>query len=676
MVTGKFFFPLFQVTTLWFYSGPNVDEAELVLFGVGFLGGDLDPIWNHYGHLGMYFLGLLYYLIGSAALVFGEYESLTDYAVDFTFSGHFFVIARYFMALCMMVSIALCALILDHLRCNRWVILILVLCVSISPIVIKYANYIRTDTLVTLFTVCILFIAVRAQGFLDCLCLAIFTAAAVACKISAVTLGGVLAVVLGCLFYRKKIGWLSALSIPIVCLILIQGFAPYMDYVELIRNLLFSEGGGVKDVSRTYHTGLFEKADRILDFHVQSLGSWICILSLFSVITVFSKYRKIVSFSWLLVFLSVLPYLFGSTLRDYWFIPTYALITFLAIISALYFFELARKYFGDPACAICCAFVALLFVSGPLYAAVGSYMSLVDHQAQNPITNRDAAREWLEEKHLGVNPILIDKNYSWVYPKVYDPAHLNVARYMSLFFIYDRAGNQFLSSIFENYLYTEYVKKNDNIRNLLTRIAGLRLDFEADVSRVVFPKVCSKYTDRCYSSKIHALNDIVVVSGDDQQILIEVTGSDPYIVYSVTGIVPVDGSYTANIDTDSKKWELRYDFGNGYTEKPETKMLSGNQAVPIILWAHKPSAHKWGPGEKWTDKVRNSDTVLFVTSNVPYKRFEHLRSKAIDPNDKYQNARLAILKWHDRVIQSKKVKVFDSDPGPIIEIYNIADFED
>jgi hypothetical protein len=668
-------FPIFQVTALWFYDGPKVDESELVLFGVGFLGGELDPVWNHYGHLGMYLLGLLYYLIGSIAIALGKYDSLIDYAAQFTFSGYFFIIARAVMALCLMIVIALCAKMLERIAFNRWFIALSVLAVSISPTIIYYANYIRIDTLVALFTILFLFMAVRAKAFSDVLWLALVSAAAIATKISAITLAGPFGIVLCLLLYRNQITWGRAVLGGVLFLVLVQALSPFMDYVELLSTLLSSESGGVESVSRLQFIGFEARALKMFQFHSDALTLPVCLLSVFSLFGLLSRqYRKLVAYSWLLVFFTILPYWFGSTLRDYWFVPTYALVALLAVVAGAILFGETKKVMNPRLHGFAATISTVALIFGPIYLSATRYISSVEYHANSPISNRVAAERWLEQTHLGVHPILVDRHYAWVYPKLYDLAHLHVSRQISKLFIYDRSHNRFLSSVFENYLYSDYLKKGENISSMIVRMEGIRIDFSDGVSMFSAPSVCSSYSQVCDTTQIHSSNDLELVVTDEATTQVRVVGNDPYIVFKVGKPVPVDGTFNVVLDTDSESWEVRYDYGEGYDSKPIARRLKGSQLVPIRASKSIPWVRFFGTSGRLNDKYLSEDTVLFVTSDGPYGRFEHLRTKIIAPSNRNEMGGLAILRWHDEITKSTPIKVFKDNAGTTINIYNVSKY--
>lgn len=668
-------FPIFQVTTLWFYNGPKVDESELVLFGVGFLGGDLDPIWNHYGHLGMYLLGSLYYLIGWIGIALGEYDSLIDYATQFTFSGDFFAIARVVMALCLMIMVALCAKMLERVALSRWLIALCVLAVSISPTIIYYANYVRIDTLVALFTILFLFIAVKAKTFSDVLWLALVTAAAIATKISAITLAGPFGIVLCLLLYRKQITWARAVLSGVLFLAMVQALSPFMDYVELLSTQFSRESGGMESVSRLQFIGFEERALKMFQFHSDALSLSVCLLSIFSLFGLLSgQYRKIVAYSWLLIFFTILPYWFGSTLRDYWFVPTYALVTLLAVVAICILYSEIKKVMNPYLYAAAAMISAIALIFGPIHTSAAKYVSSIEYHANSPISNRVAAEQWLEQTYLGVHPILIDRHYAWVYPKLYDLAHLHVSRQISKLFIYDRAGNRFLSSVFENYLYSDYLKKGENISSMIVRLEGIRVDFSGGVSTFRAPSVCSSYSLVCYTTQIHSSNDLKLETTDEATTKVRVVGNDPYIVFKVGESVPVDGTFNVALDTDSVSWEVRYDYGEGYTSEAAVRRLKGSQSVPIRASKSIPWVSFLGASGRLGDKYLSDNTVLFVTSDGPYGRFEHLRTKNIESLNRNEVGGLAILRWHDEITQTTPIKVFEDNAGTTINIYNISKY--
>jgi len=269
-------------------------------------------------------------------LLFGVFSDFIDYGAYFLGEGYFFMLARLLIALAIVVSALIFSKILSKLRVSPLLIVVFVLLVCFSPGAVKYANYVRTDALVALFTICLLYFLVFASTFRGLLWAAIFTAAAVACKISALPISGALGLLIILMMLKKQITITQAFVAGLVFILFAQLFSPYMDYVSLFKQILLSETGEASNSYRIYYVGIEPKLTRILEFHTNVVGKSFCTMSIFGVLLgYFTRFRRLAVFAALLVVLTIIPYLVGATLREYWFLSTYLLISLLAFIAVL-----------------------------------------------------------------------------------------------------------------------------------------------------------------------------------------------------------------------------------------------------------------------------------------------------------------------------------------------------
>lgn len=673
--------PLFQAISIWFFQEKKVDESELVLFAVGFLGGDPDPVWNHYGHLGMYILGAIYYLIGFVAIVAGKFESWVDYAARFIFDGTFYQIGRYICALSLAFSVLLLSKLIDQRASNKWIAPLFAIALILSPWIIFYSNYIRTDTFVAFFAVIVFYIAVSANSVKHIVLMSIFTAAAVAIKISAVTMLGVVGVSALHLFLAKKISFKAMFIVPVVFVVFAQLLSPFMDYHDLVSTLINSERGGVRDLSRIYYSGIEQKIETILSFHLGTLGVWICALALASLIGVFTRYRVVVSYAWLLIFLFLLPYAFGSTLRAYWFVLTYLLLSFLALLTLfilanfiLRFLPRKSVFAGNLIAAVSIS----LLLGFKLFEGARSYVSLVrvsvSESKLSENTNKEIAEKWLIENQFGKRSIFIDRHFSWVYPTIFDPNQVTMSRELSYVFTFEREGNQFLSSVFEHYLYGEYLDKNPKIKAAAQKLYGLRVDFGQGITDLSLPEVCSRYSGKCIKATLVHINDAKIIGQQNASYQFKSDGVDPYVVYSIQLGVSRDFAFYTNIQTDASWWELRYDLGKGYPEGFVPKKHNGSKKVPVT-WQDQVFVGKFGKGNKLLKNQLISGEALFVTADGPFNRFAKLKKLDKEHLTDHQKAGLGLLEWHERMASMPLLIEFNEGSGTPIQVYDISELQ-
>jgi uncharacterized protein (UPF0276 family) len=664
--------PFIQVTTFWLYGGSEVDESELVYFGLGFLGGDLDPVWDGYGHLAMYLLGACYFAIGSLSVLFGDAASLVDYAADHLFSGHFFIVARIFMAICGMLAIALCATLLRDFSRNTVLSLLFVAIVAFSSKAHEYANYVRSDTLVVLFSVSVLFYISRARNFKGYSLVAIFSAAAVACKVSALPILGVLTLFVLWLWYSERIGSLQVLLLISGFFVVLKLLSPHMDYAGLINAIFLAEySASGTHLSRVEYSGYLVRLSKIIEFHYQALGWFFGALACASVIGVWSKYSALVLWSWLIICLTISPYLLGLTLRDYWFLSSYLLCMLLAFISLSIAVDLIQTRFSTMLSKLVGILLASAIVVLTAKAVLNSADRFIASFDTEKVTNIAAAKEWLERGHLGTNSILVDITYAYLYPKVYDPLHLAQARSTSGLFTYERENNVFLNSAFEKYLYEKYLRGGDNHSLLKPKLAQVRVDLASDDGSVVtIPEICSKFSMKCFRTELVALNDLKIQRREGSILYVDVLGEDPYLVFAVGRSVPIDGSFYVDVKNDSSRWQLFFDYGQGFSQSHTTKFHSENVKVSIIDAQSKPWVSWFGPHEKIQDRVRETNPVLYVTSDWTYNRIKRIASTSKDQN-KVAKANFLVSRY-DEIRKTSVDKRFGDAGSKNVAIFSIG----
>lgn len=667
---------LAQTVSIWFYNGPKVDEAEMVLYGAGFLGGDLDPGWDIYGHLGMYILGLIYFIAGCITILLGVFDSLIEFGAHFLGKGYFFMIARATMAAAILVAILIFMRMLHRHNAPMVLILIFFVTLAISPATIKYSNYVRTDTFVALFTVCALYFSVSANSFRSLVYMAFFTAAAVACKISALPIMGALALLSIRLCWLERISFRQLILVGVLAISFTFLLSPYMDYFGVFKHMLVSETGEASNPFRTHYVGLSTRLEQIVQFHVSAIGAVTCVFAGLALpAAYFSKYRKLTVLLVLYLFLTLLPYSVGSTLRDYWFIPSYLLTSLLALTFVIAVCDFVSRKLPGSLHKIFNAVVVVLVVLLPMNAAARHYVSIINH-LNGPVSNKQAAQKWLEENHLGSDSILIDKNFMSVYPKLYDPAYLQVSRTSSGMFGHFKDKNRYLAEIFEYFLYENYLENlgMPEMKQRLLSLKKLRVDFAKSASYIETPRLCSYYSRNCHDLSLSGLHNIELVSDKDNTMTIKVLGDDPYLIFDVDAPISIDRSFFASVTSDADAWKLYYDFGEGTSEALSSPYFYKSRHIDIGVHAIKPVLNHLGYGEDPRRKVDSARRIMFVTSESGYARFYRLRSVPDARLTSGEKHAKKLLSWHDELTTLPLIKRFDGPVGSPIDIYDLSSY--
>ncbi|MBX2847244.1 MAG: hypothetical protein KTR16_02900 [Acidiferrobacterales bacterium] len=658
-----------QVYSIWNFSGEKVDESELVLFAVGFLGGDLDPVWDGYGHLGMYLLGLLYYVDGSISVLLGKFSSLLEYASDGLESGRFYILGRMFCSTLIVASLFLASINLERIHQQRLLSITFLAFTVLLPSLVYYANYIRSDTLVAFFTLLVWYFSSQPEPGSHLFKISFCLAAAVACKISALSLLAYLPLFTLFLLIRGQLSFGKAVVAQLVCVVAIYALSPYMNYVELLKVILAKEvDGGAFNLVREEYSTVASRVAIIIDFHISALGDLVCILALLSFISLATDFRRHTIAALALCALSIFPYLLGHTQRNYWFVPTYILVVILAYITVATIVMFLSKTFQDSklrkpyALGLTVAFAAMVFLS------VKAHFRNFVVQSTTRVTNKEQARQWLQKHHLGETPILIDRHFLWVYPQLYDPAYVSVSRKTSRLFTYERDGNDFIAAALEYDLYENSESKRIK-PGIQPSLIGLRADFDDSISHLGKASICSYFAKKCFPLTQKQSNDLELSRTINERTKVKITGPDPFMEYEVNRFVSGDGGHYLDIDTDAANVELYYDIGDGYSEDNKSRYRATNRLLTLRHIKRRPWVNLIGVGELPRKKVDTNGRVLFVTSSTSYLRFHRIYKNNLGSPKAVQAK--AFIDRYSQITANGPIRRFDQGVGPDIEVYEM-----
>ncbi|MBX2847243.1 MAG: hypothetical protein KTR16_02895 [Acidiferrobacterales bacterium] len=661
--------PLFLVYTLWFPVGAKVDEAEIVLFAIGFFGGDLDPVWDGYGHLNMYLLGAgiaIYAFIGSVVYE----QTFNQFVLEKLFSEQIYAIARYFFTIAAVAGILVASNILSHLRARRTTTAIFVIAAVLSPLMQTYANYVRSDTLVAVFTALLLLSLFKANNVYGLLKASAYCAAAIACKISALSLSGLIFLGAMDLILRKKVAVTHAVFCGIALLCLVFVFSPHMDYYALIRQVIDVEyTSTTTNLLRLEYAGFFAKIVRIGELHTQALGTVGFSLALVSIFWLRrDPHRRLLALLWATLILTVVPYLFGTTLRDYWFLSSYLITAVLAFFTLDRLFKIACQRVSKQIYSAAMIGVLVSVSVFPAKHLLDRYSSL---HKDNLVTNKSDAKAWLSSNLVDPS-ILIDLNFSYVYPAIYDLNNLANARVFSGLFSYERHNNIYLSSLFEMYLRDIQDSHTHQNNSSSISMSELRVDIEGRPSRLSKPKVCSIYSERCFYPVLKSSNDVRIISQNDNVISLEAVGPDAYLVFQINRVLPLDGSMVLHMENDAKRWQTFYRLNQKGTSPwlVESPFYENTPSIPIQVVDLKPVVNWFMPGAYAYEQVRNPENAVFVTSQWAMKRFERILTSSISGSPKALNAK-TYVDWYQLFVDDDLLYSASKGSGKRVDIYRI-----
>ena len=656
---------ILRTYSAWIFAESKVDESELVLFAVGFLGGSLDPGWNGYGHLGMYILGAVYAVVGYAQVLLGQYQSIVDFSAAQLEPGTFYSLGRFVMSFLLMAATLLIAKLIYRETKQLALAGTYVILLGFFPFIVKYSNYIRADTFVTFFSVLALYWAVLARNNADVLRVAAASGAAIACKISALGLAMLPAVVAFDLWRQQRLErhhFFLACALPII---FAKVFAPHMDYVALLKGVVGMEILGGQSFVRTHFGSVIEKIAAVVNFHLQALGPPILMMAAASSLLLWTSINRLVAYFWIVLALLTVPYLAGSTLRDYWFLPSYMLLSGMSLLTVSYAGNLLVRYKTMLARAFVYGICALV-LAFPVRASLTAYTDLVRAKTDNRLTNKQAAKKWLIENHLGKTPILIDRHFSWLYPRVYDPQQLKHARDTSGFFTYSRDSSPFLARVFEHYLLSVYPGEFQAVAQI-ARVLRFEVQLEKRIKTLKLPLICSTYSTHCELTTLESAVRVKVDIEGEHLKLSEIRDGAT-LNFRSAGAVPIDGSYkliTAlplrdqllTPDLATPLLMARTDVDGDYVAE---KLIHDRD---LKIWVQK-----LGVDERDSILIAG-DQAMFVTSPAGYQRFESMQSR---PGNKEDEAEIGRFRRHYQDLTAcERVARFTENQGVAIEVYRV-----
>ncbi len=664
--------PAVLVHTFWFHSGSKVDESEVVLFSIGFFGGNLDPVWDGYGHLTMYLLSLVLAAYSYLGALITD-QTFNNFVVEQLFTEKFYPVARLIMASAAVFGVLCGSKILLELKVNKAIAIVFFFAVCLSPTLQYFANYLRSDLLVAVFTTLTILCLAKAKNATGVFRAVMFGAAAVACKVSALSIAVLLSFACLVMLYDRRINFTQCFFLAIVFIGLIWGFSPYMSYLELLEVIINAEYSGSEvQLLRLEYVGLSKKLLGIYELHVNALGIWGCLLGALSLLWLGrGEEGRRIALLWVALISILLPYLFGSTLRDYWFLPSYLVLALLAFFSIDRLLRLlpiqGSRHIGSFAVLV----LGALTILSPAFALMNKY---IDLQSSYQPSNKVLAHRWLSDQISGRSSVLVDLNFSYVYPPIYDLNYLSHARTFSGLFAYERENNQYLASIFEEYLYGKYFLENVDAQHGFITVTELRIDLEGAVTRLTMPRVCSKFSNKCIQPTLVSTNDLDIIEKHKDELVVSPTGRDAYLVFSIDKVISLDESMILRLETDAKRWQFFYSINQG--AKPTRQIASaffyGHSAVPLKMTGLKPGVHWLAPGDFASEKVRAPESAVLLTSPWSRMRFDRILASSEAGSIKASQAKKQV-DWYTNFLKEDLLFKAEGMVGKSIHIYQIPE---
>lgn len=486
---------LLQTHTIWDFFGERVDENAIFHFSIGFFGGDFNPQWDGYGHIGMYLLYFVYIILFIPFYIFGKFTSFDEYAMQIFYNGYFVLVARYIFAAIGFVAVLVYSRIAKLSQIPIVLVLLFIVVSVLSKDAIHFANYLRTDQLVGFFVALSIYFAFKSDNKIFLYFLAVAIAGAISSKISALPLVVLLGIYTLYRVYDKTITWHHIFGVGLTFLLFLFIFQPYVNYFEKAIGILklgaAGRGGGESagqfNWGKTYQYNLIARLKEIYYVFVQYCSLPV-ILSL--PLLVFSKkYFRIVLPSIVVLILLIIPYVNSPEITYYWFLPAFNLVRFLSLVAiASLYYQLSRvineknvlyvRLFRYSFSGVLLVITSLLLI----WPSFNSYIK--NYQWQE--TNKAIAQRWIEENLLENEFILLEGNVDYNIPQVYDAKSIKSSMMISRAFLHNREGNDYLNSLFKDYLTNHYNKQIDiaGVKGV-KQIRGIDFSNEKNVNSLI-----------------------------------------------------------------------------------------------------------------------------------------------------------------------------------------------
>lgn len=482
---------IFVCSSVFFFNGSKVDESEVVLNALAIAAGGWAPEWSPgYGHLAMYIPGIALALSSIFLQAMGAAASHADAVYLLFESGGAYRITRFVYALADVATALVFARIITRVTGMRLVAAMSVLYYLLAPDTWQYANYVRTDTLVSLFTAIAFYLLVAPRTKYTPYLLGIALGAAIACKYSAAAYLGLVALLLlpegdGAANFRQRM--CAALVAGVTSIVAMIVFQPHYDYSSIFSavNVHLSGSKFTQEA-----VGPAERLSRLW-----AIAKTLEPLALVFAATMWLGLLRPRRFAPLLmgVAIGVAPFFFSNFPRDYWLIP------FADVLRGAGWFGLACAIAAlGSRSAVASSVLKALVAVGLLSVVVTRLPDLQKNRmAPTKATNAEDARRWLYVNVANRERLVYAYEKNFLLPRAYSFHDYKAAADFSRVFIFYREGFESLHKAFGRQLYTvEYADFAG-----MGQVPPMWLRVDSDGSGPA-PRLCAG--ERCYPAKVVA----------------------------------------------------------------------------------------------------------------------------------------------------------------------------
>lgn len=441
-------FTLFVCSSVFFFNGSKVDESEVVLNALAIAAGGWSSEWSPgYGHLAMYLPGAAMVVASLFLQATGAATSHADALYLLFEDGAAYRITRFVYALADVATALVFARVIIKVTGLRLLAVGSVVYFMLSPDTWQYANFVRTDTLVSFFTAVAAYVLVRPRTKSTPYLLGIAIGAAIACKYSAAAYLGLIALLLlphaGMATTLRQRVAMAAIAGVVAC-VATFAFQPQFDYSGIVsaveRNL-----SGAKFAQEAIPLGermvrLWTLVKSLEPFAALFLASmWLCLLR-----------PRLCAPVLLLVAIGIAPFALSNFPRDYWLIP------FADALRAAGWLGLACgvRALQGRSTLLSRALVAIIVVALGVTAVVRLPDLQRTRRDPHRTTNADAAKRWLYVNVANRERLVYAYEKNFLLPRAYSFRSYDAAADFSRVFIFYREGSESLHDLFRRSLYT------------------------------------------------------------------------------------------------------------------------------------------------------------------------------------------------------------------------------
>ena len=431
------------------YHGQKVDESEIVMNAVAIAAGSWSPEWSGYGHLGMYIPAAAMALCSLVLQAMGLASSYADGIYLLFQDEGAYRITRFVYTFADVLGALLLAAGIVRVTGQRLVAALFFATFLLSTDTWAYANYIRSDSLVSFFIVLAAYALAIGRTRATPIVVGIAIGAAIACKYSALVYLPLVAV-LAIDEPGKPRGWTQRIRMvaigAVVAIIAAFALQPRYNFA------------GVLSAASTHLSGshFTQKANSFSDrlgrlgnlaFDIEPLALFFGLTMWFALL----RFRRSAGLL-LAVLLGISPFVVSNFAREYWLLPFADAIRAAGWLGIACLVQVARVRLGADhrkwatAAVLLLGMAILWFSAGDLVASRGG---------QVRTTNRETAKQWLYIHAANRVPIVYSYEKNYVLPRAYAFDDYQGAAHFSRVFIFKRNRFESLHALFERSFYQD-----------------------------------------------------------------------------------------------------------------------------------------------------------------------------------------------------------------------------